>query len=159
LQSLCQYTHIPGGCMFPALAPQPAPAPATPRGSPKLTQHTSPHTLRTQALITHVLHLALLSCTCVLQQQEDLLKPLPPSKLLTWTEDASREPQLGYAAAGCLAALAHHPKWLAELTVTPTATHRVSSRRSSSSRLSEASVGIPKLGCFDRTAVRPGATS
>jgi hypothetical protein len=62
-----------------------------------------------------------------MQAQEELLKPLAPSRLLSWLEEAPREPGLAYAAAGCLAALAHHPRWLAELTATPTATNRVSS--------------------------------
>lgn len=61
------------------------------------------------------------------QQQEDLLKPLPPTRLLQLLEEAPRDAHVAYAAAGCAAALISNPMWLAQLTATATLANRVSS--------------------------------
>jgi hypothetical protein len=61
-----------------------------------------------------------------MQHQDDLLKPLPPARLLHLMEGAETDPSTAYAAAGCLAALISHPLWLAHLTATAAAANRVS---------------------------------
>lgn len=112
------------------------------------TPVTPPYALRSclPAFMRSCLPALMRSCIHAMQAQEELLKPLPPSRLLTWLQEAPREPGLAYTAAGCLAALAHHPRWLAELTATPTATNRVSSSSSSgcsSNDRHSSSSGVP----------------
>lgn len=58
-------------------------------------------------------------------QKEELLKLGGLPRLLGLMEGQAVDADGAYAAAGCLACLAHHPKWLEEMTATVAATNKV----------------------------------
>jgi hypothetical protein len=61
----------------------------------------------------------------LLLQKEELLKLAVLPRLLQLIEGQAADSEAAYAAAGCLACLAQHPKWLAEISATGAVTNKV----------------------------------
>lgn len=58
-------------------------------------------------------------------QKEELLKLAVLPRLLQLMEGQAADAEAAYAAAGCLACLVQHPKWLAEVSATGALTNKV----------------------------------
>jgi hypothetical protein len=61
----------------------------------------------------------------LLLQKEELLKLAMLPRLLQLMEGQAADAEAAYAAAGCLACLAQHPKWLAEVSATGAVANKV----------------------------------
>lgn len=65
------------------------------------------------------------AAACV--QKEELLKLAVLPRLLSMMEATAADAEAGYAAAGCLACMVQHPKWLDEVTATGATMNKVHS--------------------------------
>jgi hypothetical protein len=60
-----------------------------------------------------------------LLQKEELLELAVLPRLLQLMEGQAADAEAAYAAAGCLACLAQHPKWMTEISATGATTNKV----------------------------------